>query len=106
MATFEDFKKCELKIATILSAESVEKSDKLLKLQIEVGDEKRQLVAGIGKAYTPEELEGKQIIIVANLDPREIMGIESQGMLLTASDDGTPVLLMLDKEVPSGLEIN
>ena len=105
MITIEDFKKVELKTAKILAAEKVEGADKLLKLQIEVGNEKRQLVAGIAQHYTPEELPGKTIIIVANLQPAKIRGVESQGMLLAVSDGNTLSLLTPDQQVGSGKDI-
>lgn len=105
--SFDEFKKVELKVATILQAERVEGSEKLVKLQIDLGVEigQRQIVAGIGLAYTIEDLIGKQIIIVANLEPKTLMGLESQGMLLAASENGLPVLLTPDKKVPNGCEI-
>jgi methionyl-tRNA synthetase len=104
--TIDEFQKADLRVANILEAERVEGSEKLVRLQIELGEEKRQLVAGIGRVYTPEDLVGKQIVMVANLDPRKLMGIESNGMLLAASDeDGNPILLTLDKHVYSGAKI-
>ena len=106
MITYEDFKKIELKVAKILSAERVAGSDKLIKLFLDLGAEQRQIIAGIGKAYEPENLVGLKIIIVANLEPKSLMGIESNGMLLAASSgDGQPVLLIPQKEVPPGTEI-
>jgi len=107
MITYEDFKKVELKVAKILSAERVEGSDKLIKLSLELGNEQRQIVAGIGKAYEPESLAGLEIAVITNLEPRVLMGIESNGMLLAASvgDDGEPVLIIPQKEVPPGVEI-
>lgn len=105
MIQFEDFKKLDLRVAKILQAENVEGSDKLLKLQVDLGDEKRQLVSGIAKFYQPEDLVGKQIIIIANLEPRIIFGLESQGMLLAAGDSQA-ILLTLDQEVPPGTRIN
>jgi len=103
MISHEDFSKIELKIATILETQRVEGSEKLLKLQVDLGTEQRQLVAGIGKTYALDQLVGKQIVVVANLEPRSLMGLESQGMLLAAHDtDGGPVLLIPDKQVPSG----
>lgn len=107
MISYEEFSKIELKIATIKEAIRLEGSDKLIKLQIDLGDEIRQIVAGIGKKYTPEELIGKQIVVVANLEPRKLMGEESQGMLLAAHDsEGAPVILMPDKEVNPGSKIS
>jgi len=106
MITYEDFKKVELKVAKIISAERVEGSDKLIKLALDLGSEKRQIVAGIGRAYKPEDLIGLEIAVVANLEPKTLMGIESNGMLLAAgTDDGEPVLLIPQKEVPPGAEI-
>lgn len=103
--SFDDFKKLDLRVAKIILAERIEGSDKLLRLGIEVGEEKRQLVAGIGKAYAPENLAGKGIIVVANLEPKMIMGLESKGMLLAASSEAGPVLLIPDREVQSGTAI-
>ena len=111
MISFEDFQKIELKVAKISIAEKVEGSEKLVKLMLDLGEKdesglvfQRQIVAGIGKAYELESLVGKEIVIVANLEPRILMGIESQGMLL-AADDNQPVLLIPDKEVPPGTKI-
>jgi methionine--tRNA ligase beta chain len=100
--TFEDFKKIDLRVGKILEAEKIEGSEKLLKLIVDLGKEKRQLVAGIGKYYRPEDLIGKEIVVVANLEPKKIMGIESQGMLLAADKDGEPVILIPEKEVFPG----
>lgn len=105
MITIDDFKKIELKTAKIISAERIEGSEKLLKLEVDLGKEKRQIIAGIGKAYNPEDLVGKEIIIVANLEPRSLMGLESQGMILAANAESGPVLLMPDKEVAFGTDI-
>ena len=103
MVKFEQFKEIELKVAKILEAERVEGSEKLLKLKIDIGEENpRQLVAGIGKAYAPEDLMGKQVVIIANLDPRMMMGLESRGMLLAASDaEGKPVARRRDTSRPA-----
>lgn len=100
-----DFMKTELKIGKVISAERVKKSEKLIKLQVDTG-ELRQIVAGIGKAYTPEELVGKKIVVVANLQPAKLMGVESQGMLLAATGaDGAPVVLVPEKDVEEGSRI-
>ena len=101
--SYEDFQKIDLRVAKVLSAENIKKSDKLLKLRIDIGEE-RTLVAGIAKVYKPEELVGKTIIIVANLQPTKLMGVESQGMLLAADGaDGTGVVLAtFDKEAQVG----
>ena len=105
--SYEEFSKIELKVATVKDAIRLGGSDKLIKLQVDLGDESRQLVAGIGKKYTPEELIGRQIVIVANLESRKLMGEESQGMLLAAKDvEGSPVLLIPEKPVPPGSKIS
>lgn len=107
MISYDEFSKIELKVATVKDAVRLEGSDKLIKLQIDLGDESRQLVAGIGKKYEPEDLIGRQIVIVANLEPRKLMGEESQGMLLAAHDEeGSPILLVPDKASPSGSKIS
>jgi methionine--tRNA ligase beta chain len=102
---FEEFKKIHLRIAKIVSAEKIEESEKLLKLEVDLGDKERQIIAGIGKFYQPEELIGREIVVIINLEPRTLMGLESQGMLLAANNEGEPVLLRPDKEVPAGTEI-
>ena len=107
MISYEDFKKVELKVAKVISAEKVPETDKLIMLKLRVGEEERQIVSGIAQYYSPEQLEGREIIIVANLEPKVFRGIESQGMLLaTRAEDESIVLLTLDKEVPSGSQIN
>lgn len=101
----EDFAKVQLKVGKIISAERVEKSEKLIRLKVDTGEE-RQIVAGIGKAYTPDDLIGKKIVVVANLKPAKLMGIESHGMLLAATDDqGTLSILALDREVKQGARV-
>ena len=102
--SFDEFRKLDLRVATVRQAERVAGSDKLIRLVIDVGElGERQLVAGIGKAYDPDVLIGRHIVIIANLAPRSLMGVESQGMLLAAhGDDGAPVLLRPDGTVPEG----
>lgn len=104
MISFDDFKKIELKVARIVGAKEVEGSEKLVKLSIDLGQEERQILAGIRRHYQAHDLVGREIIVVANLEPRTLMGIESQGMLL-AADDGGPVLLRPDREVAPGSEV-
>ncbi|GBD96884.1 MAG TPA: methionine--tRNA ligase [Nitrospirae bacterium] len=102
LITINDFAKVQLKIGKVLQAERVEGSNKLIKLQVDTG-EVRQIVAGIGKSYTPDELNGKNIVVVTNLKPAKLMGVESQGMLLAATDsDGTLSILIPEKEVKQG----
>ena len=105
MISYEDFKKIELKVAKILEAERVEGSEKLLKLKLSLGEEERQVIAGIGKNYDPKNLMGREIIIVTNLEPRKLMGLESNGMLLAADSLNGPVVLMPEKEVEAGSTI-
>ena len=104
MVPFEDFAKIDLRVAKVITAERVAGSEKLLKLEVDVGGKTQQIVAGIGKAYAPEDLAGREIVIAANLEPRTLMGIPSHGMLLAASD-GAPTLLMPDREVPPGSKV-
>ncbi|HEX6948909.1 MAG TPA: methionine--tRNA ligase [Nitrospira sp.] len=103
--TIEDFMKIQLKTAKVLSAERVPKSEKLLKLQVSLGAEQRQIVAGIGKKYEPESLIGKTIVIVANLKPAKLMGIESQGMVLAAGDSEVRGLATFLEDVEPGTKV-
>jgi methionyl-tRNA synthetase len=105
--TIDEFMKIQLKTAKVLTAERVPKSEKLLKLQVSLGEgaEQRQIVAGIGKKYEPETLIGKTIIIVANLKPAKLMGIESQGMVLAAGDSEVRGLATIFEEVDPGTKV-
>ena len=103
--TIDEFMKIQLKTAKVLSAERVPKSEKLIKLQVSVGTEERQIVAGIGKRYEPDALVGKTIVIVANLKPAKLMGIESQGMVLAAGDADVRGLLTVLEEVDPGTKV-
>jgi methionyl-tRNA synthetase len=103
--TYDDFMKVELKVATVKAAEEIPKSSKLVKLTVDLGDEQRTIVAGIRKSYAPEQLVGRQVVIVANLQPAKLMGVESQGMVLAASQNGEAVLLQPVNEVPPGTRV-
>ena len=103
--TIDEFMKIQLKTAKVLSAERVPKSEKLLKLQVSLGTEQRQIVAGIGKRYEPESLVGKTIVIVANLKPAKLMGIESQGMVLAAGDSEVRGLATFLEDVEPGTKV-
>ena len=104
--TIDDFAKVELRVAQVLVAERVPKADKLLRLEVDLGYEKRQILAGIAQYYEPEKLIGRKIVIVANLAPRKMRGLESNGMLLAASlPDGAPVLAGFLEEVPLGARL-
>ncbi|MGI5840072.1 MAG: methionine--tRNA ligase [bacterium] len=106
--TIDDFKKMDLRVAKVLAVEKVAKADKLLRLTIAIGKEERQIVSGIAQFYEPEELVGKTIIVVANLKPAKIFGLESKGMLLAASDreDSKLALATLDREMESGYRLS
>jgi methionyl-tRNA synthetase len=104
--SIDDFVKVDLRVAQILVAERVPKADKLLRLEVDLGYEKRQILAGIAQYYEPEKLIGRKIVIVANLAPRKMRGLESNGMLLAASlPDGAPVLAGFLEEVPLGARL-
>lgn len=100
--SIDDFFKTELRVARVVHAERVPKADRLLRLEIDLGTEQRQLVAGVAATYEPEALIGKRIVVVANLKPARIRGVESQGMLLAADLDGRPVVATFDEPVPPG----
>ncbi|GIW67537.1 MAG: hypothetical protein KatS3mg096_405 [Candidatus Parcubacteria bacterium] len=105
MITLEDFQKIDLRVAKILQAERIENSNKLIKLEIDLGQEKRTIVAGIGEKYSPEELVGQLIIVVVNLEPKEIKGIKSEGMLLAVDSQNGPVLIVPLEQVFVGEKI-
>ena len=100
----EDFQKVRLRTAKVLVAERVPKSNKLMRLQVDIGGERRQIVAGIAAQYEPDALVGRSVVVVANLKPAKLMGVESNGMVLAAAvgEDGKPVLLDVPADVPSG----
>jgi len=105
--SIDDFAKVELRVAQVLVAERIPKADKLLRLEVDLGYEKRQILAGIAEYYEPEKLIGRKIVIVANLAPRKMRGLESNGMLLAASlpPDGAPVLAGFLEDVPLGARL-
>jgi methionyl-tRNA synthetase len=105
--TIDDFAKVELRVAQVKVAEKVKGADKLLRLEVDLGTETRQIVAGIAQAYDPEKLIGRKVVIVANLAPRKLRGLESQGMIVAASlgDDGVPVLAGFLEDVPVGARL-
>jgi len=101
----DDFKKMDLRIARVVEAELVQKSDKLLRITVQVGEETRQIVAGIARDYAPEDLVGTDVVLLINLQPVKLMGIESHGMLLAAEYDGRSVLIRPARKMPSGTRI-
>lgn len=105
LITIEQFFETQLQVATITAAEPIPNSNKLLKMSVDLGSETRVLVAGIAKDYPTEDLLGKQVVVVTNLQPAKLMGVESQGMVLAASVDGRPVLLHPGAAVPNGTSV-
>lgn len=103
--SIDDFAKLDLRVAKVLEAEKVEGADKLLKLKLELGSEVRQVVSGIAKYYSPQDLIGKYVVMIANLKPVKLRGIESQGMILAASNDKDLVLTTIDRPIDSGSEV-
>ena len=104
--TIDDFAKIDLRVAKVVAAEKVKKADKLLKLTLDVGGKSRQVISGIAQSYSPEEMVGKSVIIVANLKPVTLRGIQSEGMILAASDDGGKlVLVTVSEEIESGVQV-
>lgn len=112
MINSADFSKIGLKIGTVLEAQEIEGSEKLIKLKVDLGSvpdgagqDIRQILAGVKQWYRPEDLAGKQVVVVANLEPRMMMGLESQGMILAADSEHGPIFLTVPKEVPPGTKI-
>ena len=104
--TIEEFAKLDIRIGKVLKAERIPGSRKLLRLEVDLGEgEPRQLVAGLAGFYEPDELVGMNIVVLANLKPKKIMGVESRGMLLAADVDGRPVLLTVEEDVPPGTKV-
>lgn len=102
-----DFMKIDLRVGEVLAAEKVEKSKKLMKMSIRIGEEVRTIVGGIATAYTPEQLVGRKLVIVANLAPAKLMGVESNGMVLAATvpDTGEPSLVAVEAVIPTGAKV-
>lgn len=106
MISIDDFAKVELRVGTVLEAEEVEGSEKLIKLKVDLGEEEpRQILAGVKEWYQPEDFIGKQVVVVANLEPRKMMGLESHGMMLAADCADGPVFLTAPKEIKPGTKI-
>lgn len=103
--TYEDWRKLDLRVAEVLDAKEHPEADKLLILQVKIGDAERTIVAGIKQHYKPEKLIGKKIIVFANLQPRQLRGVTSEGMLLAAVLDDKVVVLQPEQDIPSGAKI-
>ena len=106
MITIDEFRKLELRVGVVKSAEAHPNADKLLVLKVDLGSEERQIVAGIRAHYQPEELVGKQVVVVANLETATLRGLESQGMVLAASDGERVVFLTPEKKVNAGAKVS
>jgi methionine--tRNA ligase beta chain len=115
--TIDEFQKMDLRVGKILAAERIEGSEKLLKLSVDIGEPRsdlrqgfggtRQIISGIARSYAPEDLVGRKVVIIANLDPRMMMGLESQGMILAAhGENGEPIVLTADEQAPAGAKIS
>ena len=105
MIKIDQFMEIDLRTATIVAAERVPETDRLMKLEVDVGDHKRTLVAGIAGSYEADELVGRKVAIVANLEPATIRGVESNGMVLAAATDDGPVLVTFTADVPDGARV-
>ena len=104
--SIEEFGRLDIRVGRVLKAERVPRTRKLIRLEVDIGEESpRQLIAGIAGFYEPDELVGMNIIVLANLRPKKIMGMESKGMLLAADVDGRPVLLTVAEDVPPGTKV-
>jgi methionyl-tRNA synthetase len=103
--SFSDWQKLDLRVGKILKVEDIEGADKLYKLEVDIGTEKRTLAAGIKENYSKEELEGKKCVIFVNLAPKTMRGVESKGMILAADEDGKPTLIIPEKDVEIGSKI-
>jgi methionyl-tRNA synthetase len=106
LISFDDFTDLDLRVAEVLEAEKIEGSNKLLKVKLDIGDEKRQVVAGIARHYEAEEIIGKKVIMVANLEPATIFGVKSNGMVLAASNDEKLTLATVEGDISSGSSVN
>lgn len=106
MITYDDFDKCQFQVGLVLECEEVPKSKKLLKFKVQVGSKTRQILSGIKQYYKPEELVGKRVMVLVNLQPREIAGMMSEGMILSAADEeGNLAVMVPQKDLPAGSEI-
>ncbi|MFA5009409.1 MAG: methionine--tRNA ligase subunit beta [Candidatus Paceibacterota bacterium] len=106
LINFSDFEKIDLRLIKIISAERIENSEKLLKILAETGQEKKQIIAGIGKFYSPEDLIGKTVVAIINLEPRMIVGLESQAMILAVKSENDLSLIVSEKDLPFGLKLS
>ncbi|MBI4175838.1 MAG: methionine--tRNA ligase subunit beta [Candidatus Aenigmarchaeota archaeon] len=106
MISYEEFSRMNMRVAEVLSAEKVKGADKLIRLEVDIGDGKRQIVAGIAGRYEPDTLVGKKIIVLENLEPKKLRGIQSNGMLLAAGAEEELVLLTVDGDIMNGAKVS
>jgi methionine--tRNA ligase beta chain len=106
MITYDDFAKLEIRIGKVISAEKIENTDKLLKLEVDFGDEKRQIVSGIAEHYKPEDLVEREFPFLTNLEPRMLKGVQSQGMILAIGTKEKIILIKPTKKVPLGSKVS
>jgi len=103
--TYDEFRKIDLRVGKVLEAEDVKGSKNLIKLIVDLGNEKRQIIAGLKRWYRPEDFKDKYVIVVANLEPKVFMGLKSEGMILATIDTEKPILLTVEEDVPPGSRI-
>lgn len=103
--SFKDFQKLDLRIGKILNCEKIPGAKKLLKCTLDIGTETRETIAGMAEFFSPEELVGKTVVVLVNLEPKKLMGVESRGMILAADLGGTPFLLTVEGNVPTGTKV-
>ena len=102
---FIDFQKLDIRVGKVVKAERIASSKKLVKLKVDIGNELRDIVAGVAEYYGPEELQDKNLIIMTNLEPRKVMGIQSQGMILAADVAGRPYVIFAEPSIPAGAKV-
>ncbi len=102
MINQDDFKKIDLRVGRVVEVKEIEKSDKLLVLKVDIGEETRQVLAGIGRDYKPNEIIGRDVVVIINLEPKEMFGLKSEGMLLAAKSEGKPIILTTEREALPG----
>nr|MDO8100202.1 hypothetical protein [Candidatus Njordarchaeota archaeon] len=105
IVTFDEFQRLEMRVCTVKVAERLPSSKKLIKLKVDIGIETREVVAGVAEFYGPQDLESKNLILVVNLEPKKIMGVQSQGMILAADVNGRPYVIFADPSIPAGARV-
>jgi len=103
--TYEDFKRLDIRVGVVKRVERIKGADRLLKLNVDMGDEVRTIVAGIGECYQPDDLIGREVIVIANMRPTKFFGVVSEGMLLAVDDDGTPIIISPERRAGAGKRV-